>query len=72
MTQPDPLTAALTLAGAVVGLIPHPDPDVRRARYVRRLAALVARLEARETLTPYQRGRLEGARAALSVLTADG
>lgn len=61
----DPLTAALTLAGAIVGHIPEPDPAIRRAQYVRRLTALVSRLEALPRLTPVQRGRLDGARAAL-------
>lgn len=42
----DPLTLALHLATAIVGHLPEPDPELRRARYVGRLAHLVARLEA--------------------------
>lgn len=67
----DPITAALTLAGAIVGHLPEPDPVIRRAEYVRHLAALVARLEARPTLTPIQKGRLAGAREALRVLRGE-
>ena len=68
----DPITVALHLAAAIVGLLPEPDPVLRRARYVQRLAALEARLAARSRLTPLQRGRLEGARAALVVLAQAG
>lgn len=68
----DPLSAALTLAAAIVGHLPQPDPVIRRARYVQRLTALVARLEAKPRLTPMQRGRLEGAREALRVLREAG
>ena len=41
----DPLTLALHLATAIVGHLPEPEPELRRARYVGRLAHLVARLE---------------------------
>lgn len=69
----DPITLALSLAAALVGLIPEPDPVMRRARYVQRLTALETRLAARPKLTPLQRGRLEGARAALRAMNeADG
>ena len=64
----DPLTLALHLAAAIVGHLPEPDPELRRARYVRRLAHLVARLEALGELRPGQVARLAGARAALGAL----
>lgn len=67
----DPITSALTLASAIVGHLPEPDPTIRRAQYVRRLTALVTRLEARPRLTLMQRGRLEGARAAPATLAMD-
>ena len=69
-TATDQIALALHLATSIVGLIPEPDPELRRARYVQRLTALVARLEARVALTPAQTGRLAGARAALDALDA--
>jgi hypothetical protein len=59
---------ALHLATAIVGHLPEPDPDLRRARYVGRLAHLVARLEALGELRPGQAARLAGAKAALGAL----
>ena len=67
----DPLTLALHLATAIVGHLPEPDPELRRARYVGRLAHLVARLEALGELRPGQAARLAGARAALGALGAN-
>jgi hypothetical protein len=68
----DALTLALHLAIAIVGHLPEPDPELRRARYVGRLAHLVARLEALSELRPGQAARLAGARAALGALGVSG
>jgi len=64
----DPLTLALHLATAIVGHLPEPDPELRRARYVGRLTRVVARLEGRATLRPFEVARLAGAKAALLAL----
>ena len=64
--------AIVGLAGALVALIPPPDPAIRRARLVRQWAATVARLEAMPKRTPAQEGRLAGARAALGELSGAG
>jgi len=64
----DPLTLALHLATAIVGHLPEPDPELRRARYVGRLTRVVVRLEALGELRPGQAARLAGARAALEAL----
>ena len=61
--------AIVGLAGAIVALIPPPDPAIRRARLVRKWTATVARLEALPRRTPEQEGRLAGARAALLALS---
>jgi hypothetical protein len=66
------LGLALHLAAAIVGHLPEPDPEIRRARYVGRLAHLVARLEALGELRPGQAARLAGARAALRALGVSG
>ena len=68
----DPLTAALSLGAEIVGHLPHPDPEIRRCEYVRRLTRVVARLGAIaqwRVLTPVQVGRLEGAKAALAAIS---
>lgn len=68
----DVVTLALHLAAEIMGHIPEPDPELRRAHYVQRLARLVGRLEARAALrplTPAQVGRLAGAKAALATLS---
>jgi hypothetical protein len=62
------LSTALTVAGEILRLVPDPDPVIARARFTRKLAQVVGRLEARETLTPAQAGRLAGAKAALASL----
>ena len=64
--------AIVGLAGALVALIPPPDPAIRRARLVRQWSATVARLEALPKRTPAQEGRLAGARAALGELSGEG
>ena len=64
--------AIVGLVGAVVALIPTPDPAIRRARLVRQWSATVARLEALPKRTPAQEGRLAGARAALLELSGEG
>jgi len=64
--------ALVGLAGALVALIPTPDPAIRRARLVRQWSATVARLEALPKRTPAQEGRLAGARAALGELSGEG
>lgn len=64
----DLLNNALALAEELVEAIPDPDPMVRRAQYVRRLTALITRLELHDELTRRNTSKLAAARAALAEL----
>ena len=64
------ISAAIELAEAIVGHIPEPDLEIRRAKLVGRLSAKVARLEARRYLKPRQVGDLAKAKAILEQLQA--
>lgn len=64
------IEAAIALAESVVGHIPEPDLEIRRAKLIGRMSAHVARLERQTELSPHQAGELARAKAVLEQLHA--
>jgi hypothetical protein len=64
------VAAAIELAEAIVGHIPEPDLEIRRAKLIGRMSSRVATLEAHGHLKPHQAGDLAKAKAILEQLHA--
>ena len=65
------IEAAIDLAESIVGHIPEPDSEIRRAKLIGRMTARVATLEAMGHLSAHQAGELAKSKAILEQLHAD-